>query len=368
MPTATSSVGTGTDALRVAGASSEGFRWPAEWEPHAATWLSWPHNPDTWPGCLGGAEDAMVAVVRALAGRELVRINVSGAEQEERVRKRLFAVSVDPDREVEFQPFPTDDAWVRDHGPIFVVREGEKALLDFGFDAWGRKYPPWQQDDAIPGRVAAALGLRRFVPGFVLEGGSVDGDGAGTVLTTESCLLDDSRRVAGEAPRTPAAMEERLAAWLGARRVVWLPGGVLHGDDTDGHVDVMARFAAPGVVVTAVAAPGHPDHQVLLANRTRLESARDADGRALALVTLPSPPARRYRELACPATYVNFYLANGVALVPIYGVDEDERALAILGEVLADRDVVPILATDLIVGLGAVHCLTQQEPALQDTV
>ena len=290
------------------------------------------------------------------------------ARMEEAVRRTLAGAGV-PDAGVEVYHHPTNDAWVRDHGPIFAVRDRggarERLALDFGYDAWGGKYPPYDLDDAIPRRVAAALGLPRLEPGFVLEGGSVDGDGAGTVLTTETCLLKPTRRKPGETERTAPEMERRLAAWLGARRVVWL-GGEVEGDDTDGHVDDLARFAAPGVVVAGVEPDAaDPNSAPLADNLRRLRAARDAAGRALAVVELPMPPPVVWRGERCPASYLNFYLANGAALVPVFGVREDARALAALRELWPGRDVVPVPARHLVVGLGAVHCLTQQEPRAQ---
>jgi agmatine deiminase len=345
-----------------------GFRLPAEWEPHEATWLSWPHNPDTWPGCLAEAETEYVEIVRALAGRERARVNVRDARMEEAVRRRLAAAGVS-DAGVDFFLHPTNDAWVRDHGPIFAVRDAagaprERLALDFGYDAWGGKYPPYDLDDAVPERVARALALPRLEPGFVLEGGSVDGDGAGTLLTTETCLLQPSRRKPGEAERTRAEMERRLGAWLGARRVVWL-GGEIAGDDTDGHVDDLARFVAPGVVVACREdEPADPNRAALADNLRRLREARDADGRALEVIELPMPPPQVWRGERCPASYANFYFANGALLVPVFGAPSDARALAELGGALPGRELVPIPARHLVVGLGAVHCLTQQEPAV----
>jgi agmatine deiminase len=345
-----------------------GFRWPAEWEPHEATWLSWPHNPETWPGCVPAAELEYCEIVRSLAPRERVRISVADARMEEAVRRTLAGAGV-ADTGVEFYHHPTNDAWVRDHGPIFAVRDlgaaRERIALDFGFDAWGGKYPPYDADDAIPARVAAALGVRRLEPGFVLEGGSIDGDGAGTVLTTETCLLTETRRKPGEPERTVPEMERRLAAWLGARRVVWL-GGEVAGDDTDGHVDDLARFAAHGVVVACTEPDrSDPNAAPLADNLRRLRAARDASGGTFEVVELPMPPPVVWRGERCPASYANFYLANGVALVPVFGAREDERALAVLRELWPGREVVPLPARHLVVGLGAVHCLTQQEPAAQ---
>jgi agmatine deiminase len=298
------------------------------------------------------------------------------------VRRRLEAGGVATGR-VGFFAFPTDDAWVRDHGPVFLVRDSpirdperrdperrdpegrdregqrERALVDFGFDAWGGKYPPWDRDDAIPRQVAEALALPRFAADFVLEGGSVDGDGAGTVLTTESCLLHPNRG----AGRTRETMEQRLHEYLGAEQVLWLGDGIA-GDDTDGHVDDVTRFVAPGTVVTALESDASdPNHAPLAENLRRLRRLRDARGKPLAVATLPMPPPLYSGGERLPASYANFYLANRVALIPVFGAPADERALAVLAEILPGREIVPIAARDLVHGLGAVHCLTQQEPA-----
>jgi len=339
-----------------------GFRWPAEWEPHEATWLSWPHNPETWPDGMAPVERAFCAMAEALQVGERVRIHVLDARHAERVAGLLQDAGVDVDGRVDLYAVPTDDAWVRDHGGIFLVRDAdgvrERALLDFRFDAWGGKYPPWERDDAVPAAMARALGVRRFAVPHVLEGGSVDGDGRGTVLTTEQCLLHPNRG----AGRTRAGMERLLADTLGARSVVWLGRGI-EGDDTDGHVDDLARFVDAGTVVAVEAEPGHPDHPALADNLASLRAARDADGRPLAVATLPMPPPLRGALGPCPASYANFYLANGVALVPVFGVPTDDEALARLRELLPGRRVVGIEARALVAGLGAVHCLTQQEPA-----
>jgi agmatine deiminase len=339
-----------------------GYRWPAEWEPHAATWLAWPHNPETWPGRLEAAVEAFAALVRELHFREEVRLLVADEAMEEGARRRLAAAGVEVGRGVDFHRIPTNDAWLRDSGPIFLLRQRgatrERALADFGFDCWGRKYEPWDLDDAVPAGVERALGLPRFEADFVLEGGSVEGNGAGTVLTTESCLLNPNRGAA----RTRGAMERRLGEWLGTANVLWLPAGIA-GDDTDGHVDDLARFVDAGTVVAAVEEDeADANFAPLAENLRRLRSMRDQDGKPLTVVPLPMPPALEIRGLRCPASYANFYLANGCALVPVFGVETDARALAVLREVLPDRDVVGVPCTDLVQGLGALHCLSQQEP------
>lgn len=340
-----------------------GFRWPAEWEPHAATWLSWPHNAETWPGRLPDAEQAYAAMVAALQGRELVRINVADEPMEARARGVLEAAGVDPDAGVAFHRIATDDAWVRDCGPIFVVRgdgaQRERLALDFGFDSWGGKYPPWDRDDAVPRQVAQALGLPRCQADFVLEGGSIDGNGEGTVLTTESCLLNPNRSRGGP-PRTREGMERRLREWLGIERVVWLGAGI-EGDDTDGHVDDIARFVGPRTVLAAEEREvADPNAAPLAENLRRLREACDG---GLEVVTLPMPPPVEVAGLRCPASYLNFYLANGVVLVPVFDVPSDGPALETLRAQLPGRVVVPIPSRALVVGLGAVHCATQQEPA-----
>lgn len=341
--------------------AAAGYRWPAEWEPHRATWLAWPHNAETWPGRLDRVEQAFVSMVRALQGREQVCIQVESDPLAERVRRRLAEAGVDPDRGVELHAIPTDDAWVRDTGAVVVVRDGaeghERASLDFVFDAWGGKYEPFVRDAEVGRRMAAAMGVPCHRVGLVLEGGSIDGNGEGMLLTTESCLLHPNR-----GGRSRATLERMLGDVLGATRILWLSGAVA-GDDTDGHVDDLARFVARDLVVAAYE-PDRADanHLALATNLERLEGATLPDGRPLRVEKLPMPRPLVADGVRCPASYANFYLANGVALVPVFGVDEDERALSILAELLEGREVVAIPARDLVVGLGAVHCLTQQEP------
>ena len=345
------------------GPADEGYRWPAEWEPHAGTWLTWPHNPDTWPGRLEAVAGSFAAMVRALHARETLNVVVADEAREAAARRQLGAAGVDADRGVRFHHLPSDDGWMRDCGPIFLVRERagrrERAALLPGFNAWGGKYPPWERDAALGRAVAEAAGVRALPCDLVLEGGSIDGDGRGSVLTTESCLLNPNRGPG----RTREALEAALARLLGARAVLWLGEGI-EGDDTDGHVDDVARFVAPGTVVTAVEPdPGDPNHAPLADNLRRLRGMRDADGKPLAVAELPMPPRLSAEGARSPASYANFYLANGVALVPVFGARSDERALAVLRELLPGRDVVGIPCRELVAGLGAIHCVTQQEPA-----
>jgi agmatine deiminase len=335
-----------------------GFRMPAEWAPHQATWISWPHNPETWPGVLTAAEDSMTQAVAALAGGETVRINVLDAAHERHVRARLGSLA--ESAAVRFHHFPTNDAWCRDHGAIFVRNDqGELAAVDCGFNAWGGKYPPWDLDDAIPAQMAAALGLPRFTGGLILEGGSIDVNGAGTVLTTEQCLLNENRNPG----LSQAEIEERLGLLFGVRQVLWLGDGIV-GDDTDGHIDDITRFVAEDVVVTVVEPdPADPNHAPLAENLARLHGMRLADGRPLRIVELPMPAPVELDGARLPASYGNFYIGNDVVLLPAFDQPADEHVRRILAGCFPGRRVVPIRATELVVGLGAFHCLTQQVPA-----
>jgi len=338
--------------------AARGFRMPAEWEPHAATWLSWPHKEASWPGKLERIPPIWVEMVRALVPGERVDILVNDAAPAEQVRALLARGGV-PLADVRLHAVPTDDAWMRDHGPTFVTRGGESALVDWIYNAWGGKYPPWEQDDRVPEQLAALLGLPRVAPGIVLEGGSIEVDGAGTLITTEQCLLNPNRNPT----LTRAALEQHLCDHLGARRVLWLGDGIL-GDDTDGHVDDLTRFVAPATVVTVVEDdPADPNHAVLADNLARLAGMRDAAERPLRVVTLPMPRPVEHDGHRLPASYANFYIGNAAVLVPTFACDRDTAALETLRALFPTRRVVGIHATDLVWGLGAFHCVTQQQPA-----
>jgi agmatine deiminase len=342
-----------------------GYRWPAEWESHAATWLSWPHKEASWPGKFEPVPEIFVEMVRALVPGERVEILVGAATFEDGVRRRLGEAGVPLER-VRFHRIPTDDAWIRDHGPIFLTagkdahaKTPRLAATDWGYNAWGGKYPPWEQDDVVPERIAQELGVPCFAPGMILEGGSVDGDGEGTLLTTEACLLNVNRNP----DLDRAAIEERLRDYLAVERVLWLGDGIA-GDDTDGHVDDLTRFVAPGVVVTVVEDdPSDENYAVLRDNLARLRGMRDARGRTLEVVTLPMPEPVVHDGQRLPASYANFYVANAAVLVPVFDCPNDRRALEAIARLFPDRRAVGIRATDLVWGLGAFHCLTQQQPA-----
>ena len=361
MPQSTPGTGVGPENPR--------RRWPAEWEPHRATWLSWPHNTETWPSRLAAVEDAFCEIVRAISPGEVVEINVLNREMAERVRARLAGVAgagLDAPGNIRFHVVETDDAWIRDHGGIFIVEgEGESAtqrLVDFEFDAWGGKYPPWDRDAKVASEMARIANVPSLEPGLVLEAGALDGDGQGTLLTTESCLLNSNRDRPGQ-DRSRHALEELLAETLGAKRVLWLGEGIV-GDDTDGHVDDLTRFISQACVVTVLESDiADANFTALADNRRRLEAMSDAAGRKLEIIELPTPGVLEGPEGRLPASYANFYFANQAVLVPVFGVDADREALAIFETAIKDRPVVPIPSQNLVLGLGAVHCLTQQEPA-----
>jgi len=342
--------------------ASLGFRMPAEWEPHAATWLAWPHNLDTWPGKFTPIPDIYVEIVRALHIHESVNVCVNDAEVAAQLRRVLTQAGVDLGR-VTLYEIPTNDTWVRDHGPIFLTRahEGqvELAVTDWLFNSWGEKYGPWDLDDVVPQKIAAQFGLPLFAPGLVLEGGSIDVNGRGALLTTEACLLNPNRNPS----LTRAEIEGYLRAYLGVSKILWLGDGIA-GDDTDGHVDDLARFVDPTTVVCVVEDdPADVNYAPLRDNFTRLQCLTDQDGRPLRVVPLSMPGAVEYEGNRLPASYANFYIANGVVLVPTYSCPNDRQALATLQELFPSRHVVGIPCTDLVWGLGAIHCITQQQPA-----
>lgn len=340
-----------------------GYRMPAEWEPHAATWLSWPHKESSWPGKLARIPPIWAEMVSALVDGEAVNILVNDAAPAAQVREQLAAARV-PLARVRLHEVPTDDAWMRDHGPTFITRSvgdrSEMALVDWRYNAWGGKYPPWEQDDKVPSALARLLGLPSFAPGIVLEGGSIDVDGRGTVLTTEACLLNPNRN-----PQLGRGeIEQYLCDYLGVRRILWLGDGIV-GDDTDGHIDDLTRFVAPGVVVTVSEDdPADDNYARLRENYRRLQTLRDVSGTPLRIVTLPMPEAIHYDDTRLPASYANFYIGNAAVLVPVFGSARDAAALGTLRSLFPGRRIVGINAVDLVWGLGAFHCVTQQEPAV----
>jgi agmatine deiminase len=333
-----------------------GYRMPAEWEPHAATWLAWPHNPRTWPGKFAPIPQIWARLARLLAAREGVRI-LAGSEP---VMAEAAAL-VGEVTNVRLYDIPTNDCWIRDFGPTFLTGRGDlpAALVDWRYNAWGGKYPPFDKDDRVPAILAEELSRRRFAPGIVLEGGAIEVNGRGTVLTSQQCLLNPNRN-----PQLGRGeIEQYLADYLGARQVLWLGSGIA-GDDTDGHIDELARFVNPTTVVAAVEDdPKDENFEPLAENFRRLQTFTDQDGRALVVVPLPMPRPIYYNQQRLPASYANFYIANGLVIVPQFDDPADEQALDILRRLFADRQVVGLNAVDLAWGLGAFHCITQQEPA-----
>ncbi len=342
---------------------------PAEWEPHRATYLVWPHNRDTWPGKFELIPPIFAQIAAAIASFEPVRVLVEDEMQIASVRALISNAPapgggpVRMDR-IELLSIATNDSWIRDFGPIFVnarVDGGAQIALDFRFNSWGEKYGDFHLDDAVPRRLGDRYGFEVIEAGMVLEGGSIDVNGAGVVLTTESCLLNRNRNPnigRGE-------IEECLKIYLGATQVLWLGDGIA-GDDTDGHVDDLARFVATDTIVTVVEQdPADANYKVLQDNLSRLRSMRDASGRPFRIETIPMPPALFHEGTRLPASCANFYIVNGGVIMPTFGCAADSIARATLERVFPGRRVVEIPSTDLVWGLGAIHCLTQQHPAVQ---
>ena len=334
---------------------------PAEWEPHRGTWLSWPHKQASWPGKFSSVPPIFARMVALLADHEEVHINVAGPAMETDVRRLLTDAGADTGN-VYFHHNPTNDAWCRDHGPIFVQRARggavEQAVIDWGFNAWGGKYPPYDLDDVIPTRVAEELGLPVYRPGIILEGGSIDVNGRGTLLTTEACLLNRNRNPTLDRSQ----IEDHLRSYLGVSHILWLGDGIV-GDDTDGHIDDLTRFVEERTVVTVVEDdPTDENYEPLQKNLERLRNMKDQDGRPLRIVTLPMPHPLWHDGQRLPASYANFYIANGLVLLPTYDPARDEQALTTLEQLFPTREVIGIDCTDLVWGLGAFHCVTQQWP------
>ena len=351
-----------------------GFRHPAEWEPHEATWLGWPHNRSDWPGKFAPIPWVYGEIARHIAPGEPVRILVNDRTHESSARRSLKRVGVDLAR-IEFFRFPTDRGWMRDIGPLFVKRgvapgtpdrsAGETAIAGFRFTAWA-KYRNWKRDAKIPGLVARRLGKRIFIPEFggrrvVLEGGSIDLNGRGTLLTTEECLLDATTQ-ARNPGMSRADIESVVHEYLGASNVLWLGKGIA-GDDTHGHVDDLCRFVNPTTAVLCEEKnPRDANYTALNENRERMQSMRLEDGSRIQVVPLPMPAPVVFDGQRLPASYANFYISNAAVLVPTFNDPNDRIALGVLAELMRDRPVIGIHAVDLVWGLGTLHCLTHEQP------
>jgi len=343
---------------------------PAEWEPHDATWLAWPHYEEDWPGKFEPIPWVYAEIIRQLAGHERVELIVNDAAAEKRARKvleRAHAIS----KNVRFHRWPTNRVWTRDSGCTFVecgagALARDLCAIKWRFNAWA-KYSNWQHDEEIGSRMAESTRAEEVRALFakervVLEGGSIDVNGRGTLLTTEECLLSKVQQ------RNPAMKrkdyEQVFADYLGIKNVIWLGSGIA-GDDTHGHVDDITRFVSPDTVVTAVESdPADTNYEPLRENVRRLREATDQDGKSLAIIELPMPAPVFFEKRRLPASYGNFYIANGLVLVPVFNDPNDRVALDILADLFPDREVVGIYSGDLIWGFGAMHCMTQQQPEI----
>ena len=327
---------------------------PAEWEPHEGTWISWPKDPNTFPvRILPIVERTYVKMVDALAEGEVVHILVDDSKTESRVRALVGNATV------SFHHIRTVDVWVRDYGPTYV-RGGKGAAVKWVFNAWGNKYEDLRPDNEAGEEIAASSGLPIIRPGIVLEGGSIDVNGDGSLLTTEQCLLNSNRNP-GIGKRR---LEEILGANLGARNVIWLGSGI-EGDDTDGHIDDIARFVGPRRVVAAAETdPSDSNHEALRDNLRRLEESTDQDGRSLEVLEIPMPPRVIASDGRLPASHLNFYVGNKVVVVPVFGGESDRLAVERLQEAFPDREIVGIDCRALVYGLGTLHCVTQQIPSI----
>jgi agmatine deiminase len=342
-----------------------GFRMPAEWEPHAATWLAWPHEASDWPGKLAAIPWVYTEIIRHLHRMELVHLLVNDRAKESAAHRALSKAGVELSR-VAFHLWPTDRVWLRDSGPTFVLDgAGEKALLDWQFNAWA-KYPNWHNDDKVPSRIAELTGHPIWQPTWngrrvVLEGGSIEVNSAGLLMTTEECLLSEVQcRNPG---MTRADYEQVFADYLGVKKVLWLNRGIA-GDDTHGHIDDLARFVGARRVVTVVESnPAEENYVALQENLERLRGITDVNGSKFEVIPLPMPEPVVFGGQRLPASYANFYIANGLVLVPTFNDVKDRTALGILADLFPDRRVIGIHAVDLVYGLGTLHCMTQQEPA-----
>ena len=344
------------------------YRMPAEWTPHLATYLVWPHNLDTWPGKFEPVLPAYAKMAAAIAEFEPIRVLVKNVEAVEFARELIRTSLSTPElmNRVELIVEPTNDSWIRDHGPIFVNRisgnDGPGQIaLDWIFNSWGEKYGAYDLDDAIPRKLGARYGFEVAQPGMVLEGGSIEVNGEGLLLTTEACLLNKNRN-----PHlSQAAIEEHLMTYLGVSHVLWLGDGI-KGDDTDGHVDDLARFVTPHSIVTVVEDdPADANYHVLQDNLKRLHAMRDERRQPFRIETLSMPTPVVYDGTRLPASYANFYLANGGLIVPTFDCAADALALQKLRHLFPSRRVIGVPSVDLVWGLGAMHCLTQQHPISQ---
>ncbi|MCE2708919.1 MAG: agmatine/peptidylarginine deiminase [Bacteroidota bacterium] len=339
-----------------------GYYFPAEFAPQQAMWLSWPHKEESWPGKIQTIYSPYAQFVKEVALGQEVHINIADAAMQDFATLHLVQAGVAMDK-IHFHFFPTNDAWCRDHGPAFLINpkaDIPKVLVKWNYNAWGEKYPPHNLDNQIPVRIAKELGIPYFTPGIVMEGGSVEFNGNGTLLTSRACLLNPNRN-----PHlSQAQIEKFLCDYYGVKHILWVGDGIL-GDDTDGHIDDITRFVNADTVVTVVEErKSDGNYEILQENLHLLKEMRLEDGKQLNVVELPMPSPVIWEGQRLPASYANFYIANEVVVVPTFRDKNDQKALDILEECFPSRRVIGIDSTDIIWGLGSFHCLSQQEPAV----
>ncbi len=340
--------------------AKQGYFFPAEWHKHKATWLSWPHKEASWPGKLESIYPQYAQFIKLIAEGEEVRINVANAAMEVFARTYVERAGANM-ANIFFHHFPTNDAWCRDHGPAFLINNNPnapKAIVDWGYNAWGDKYPPYDLDDVIPTKIAEMYNLPVFHPGIVMEGGSVEFNGEGTLLTSTSCLLNSNRNPSKSKDQIEGYLEE----YYGINHILWLGEGII-GDDTDGHIDDMTRFVNKDTVVTVIEEDKSDENYFILKeNLKELNSMRLENGKQLNIIELPMPTAVVYDDQRLPASYANFYISNNHVIVPTFRDKNDVIALDTLQKIFTDRKVTGLDSTDIIWGLGSFHCLSQQEP------
>jgi agmatine deiminase len=336
-----------------------GYVFPAEWTRHKSTWLSYPHNEASWPGKINTIFPYYHRFIREVSKGELVNINVTGTDMLETVRKALMHEGVNM-ANIAFHIHPTNDAWCRDHGPAFVINKAHsepKAIVNWNYNGWGGKYPA-ELDNQIPQRIADLLHLPVFNPGIVMEGGSVDFNGKGTILTTTSCLLNTNRNPM----LNQGEIEQYLLEYYGAGQVLWIGEGI-EGDDTDGHIDDITRFVNEDTVITMVEhKKSDANYGPLMENLKKLNKFRLISGKQLNVVEIPMPEPMYYEGQRLPVSYANFYIANAGVMVPVYRCKQDDKAIGLLEQCMKDRPVVGLDSVEIIWGLGSWHCLSQQEP------
>lgn len=337
-----------------------GYYFPAEFAPHAATWLSWPHKEASWPGKIHTVYEPYSLFIKELTKGEQVCINVVDEAMKQFAAGHLAKAGVELGK-VRFFVHPTNDAWCRDHGPAFLINpkaEQKKVIVDWNYNAWGDKYPPYDLDDVIPTLIGRHYNIPVFYPGIIMEGGSVEFNGAGTLLTSTACLLNPNRN-----PHlSQAQVEDYLRNYYGVEQILWVDEGIV-GDDTDGHIDDTVRFINEDTVLTVVEENKQDENYALLQhNLKQLQQMRLLNGKQLNIVELPMPDELVYEDMRLPCSYANFYIANKSVIVPVFNCDKDEKALGIIQACFPGREVVGIDSTDIIWGLGSFHCLSQQEP------